>query len=898
MSVRNLDALFHPNAIALVGASTREHSVGAVMAQNLLHGGFAGPVMLVNPSHTSIGDVPCYGSIASLPTVPDLAAICTPAATLPGLIAELGARGTKGAVVVSAGFKELGSKEGQALQQAMLDAARPHLLRIIGPNGIGILSTPNGVNASFAHIAPLTGNIAFVAQSGAMLTTILDWASARAIGFSHLVSLGDMADVDFGDMLDYLANDEATRAILLYVEAITEARKFMSAARAAARTKPVIVIKAGRHAAAAKAAQSHTGALAGADAVYDAAFRRAGLLRVASLDELFDAVETIATARVPHGDRLAILTNGGGLGVLATDALLDRSGVLAELSAATMARLNAALPPTWSHGNPVDIIGDAPAERYDHALGCLLDAAEIDAVLVLNCPVAIASGMDAARAVAARAAETTKSVLTSWVGDLAAAEPRRHFAQNRIATYDTPDKAIDGFMHLVRYRRGQQQLLEVPPSLPSDFAVDLQSARKEIESAIAAGTRWLGEAQLGRILAAYGLETARAELCANEEDAGTAADRFGGAVALKVHSPDIVHKSDVGGVVLDLRGAEVVRKAAMNMRALVTQRAPGARIAGFLVQEMVERLGAHELIMGMTVDPLFGPILLFGRGGTAVEVVRDNALGLAPLNLALAREMIVRTRVYQELKGYRDRKPADIDAIALAVVKLSQLACDLDEVQEFEINPLLADEHGVIALDARARIAPLATGAGRGARLCIRPYPRELEQTENIPGLGPILLRPIRPEDALALNEFFDRLTAEDVRLRFFAPIRELPTNLRARLTQIDYDREMAFVLVSGPFILGGARLIADPDNERAEFSIAVRSDLKGKGLGWMLMQRLIGYARSRGTAVLFGDMLGDNEAMIRMCRELGFVFQRSNEASILRAELNLLTYSAAACPT
>jgi acetyltransferase len=536
----------------------------------------------------------------------------------------------------------------------------------------------------------------------------------------------------------------------------------------------------------------------------------------------------------------------------------------------------------------VDIIGDAPAKRYDDALGCLLDAAEVDAVLVLNCPVAIASGLDAAQAVSARAVHATKTVLTSWVGDLAAAEPRRHFAQNRIATYETPDKAIDGYMHLVRHRQGQQQLLEVPPSLPTDFTADTNGARRVIDQALGAGNHWLNESQLGSVLAAYGLDTAQARLCTTEDNAAAASNLFGGAVALKIHSPDITHKSDVGGVVLGLRGEEAVRKAAKEMRERVTKRIPEARIDGFLVQEMIERPSAHELIVGMTVDPLFGPVLLFGRGGTAVEVIKDNALGLAPLNLALAREMITRTRVYQELKGYRDRKPADIDAVALSLVKLSQLACDLDEVQEFEINPLLADELGIIALDARARIAPLPQGSVRGTRLSIRPYPRELEKTESIPSFGPILLRPIRPEDAPALNDFFNRLTAEDVRLRFFAPLRELPTNLRARLTQIDYDREMAFVLVAGQSILGGARVIADPDNERAEFSTAVRSDLKGRGMGWMLMRRLIAYARERGTAVLFGDMLSDNRAMIKMCRELGFAFLPPGDGSTVRAELDL----------
>jgi acetyltransferase len=887
MSVRNLDSIFHPKSIALIGASTREHSVGAVMASNLMHGGFSGPTMFVNPAHKTVEGTTCYAAVTDLPTTPELAVLCTPAPTVPGLIDALGARGTKGAVVVSAGFKELGSLDGQALFQAMLDAARPHLLRIVGPNGIGVLSTPDGINASFAHLQAIKGNIAFVAQSGAMLTTVLDWASARGIGFSHVVSLGDMADVDFGDMLDYLANDEATRAILLYVEAVTQARKFMSAARAAARTKPVVVIKAGRHAAAAKAAQSHTGALAGVDAVYDAAFRRAGLLRVTTLDELFDAVETLGTAKMPAGDRLAILTNGGGLGVLATDALLDQGGVLAELGDETVAGLNRVLPPTWSHANPVDIIGDASATRYRDALSHLLDAPEIDAVLVLNCPVATASGIDAARAVADQVGRTGKTVLTSWVGDLAAAEPRQLFAGMRIATYDTPDKAVHGFTYLTRYRQGQQQLLEIPTSSPTEFVFDDKAARRVVDSALASGDRWLGETKIADILSAYGLAYVRSEFAATPDEAAELAGRIGERLVLKIQSPDITHKSDVGGVIIGIRGPDAVRRSAQEMLGRLRQALPKAHISGFLVQEMIERPNALELIVGMTVDPLFGPVLLFGHGGTAVEVIKDNALGLAPLNPALAHDMISRTRVFRELLGYRNHKPANIDAIALALVKLSQLACDLDEVQEFEINPLLADERGTIAVDARARIAPMAAGEARGARLAIRPYPRDLERKEAVPGFGSVLLRPIRPEDAPALNEFFLRLSAEDIRRRFFSPLRSLPASLRVRLTQIDYDREMAFVALREETLIGIGRLVADPDNLRAEFAVIVRSDLKGKGLGWMLMQRIVEYARSRGTAVIFGDILRENKVMLAMCRELGFQLE-SGEGENVRATMNL----------
>ena len=887
MSIRNLDSIFHPKSIALIGASTREHSVGAVMAGNLKRGGFPGPIMFVNPSHKMVEGTTCYADVASLPTTPDLAVICTPAPTVPGLIDSLGARGSKGAVVVSAGFKELGSRDGQVLYQAMLDAARPHLLRIVGPNGIGVVSTPDGVDASFAHLHAIKGNIAFVAQSGAMLTTVLDWASARGIGFSHLVSLGDMADVDFGDMLDYLANDEATRAVLLYVEAVTQARKFMSAARAAARTKPVVVIKAGRHAAAAKAAQSHTGALAGADAVYDAAFRRAGFLRVTTLDELFDAVETLATAKVPAGDRLAILTNGGGLGVLATDALLDQGGVLAELRDETVTGLNTVLPPTWSHANPVDIIGDASATRYRDALSRLLDAPEIDAVLVLNCPVAIASGIDAAKAVADQVGRMGKTVLTSWVGDLAAAESRQLFAGKHIATYDTPDKAVHGFTYLTRYRQGQQQLLEIPPSSPTEFVAGDKAARRVIDSALASGEHWLDEAKIAEILSAYGIASAHSAFAVTADEAAELASRIGERLVLKIQSPDITHKSDVGGVILGLRGPDAVRRAAREMLGHVRQILPAAHVSGFLIQEMIERPNAFELIVGMTVDPLFGPVLLFGHGGTAVEVIKDNALGLAPINLALAHDMISRTRVFRALQGYRNHKPANIDAIALVLVKVSQLACDLDEIQEFEINPLLADERGTIAVDARARIAPMTAGEARGARLAIRPYPRDLERKEAVPGFGSVLLRPIRPEDAPALSEFFLHLSAEDIRLRFFSPLRSLPASLRVRLTQIDYDREMAFVALREEAMIGIGRLVADPDNLRAEFAVIVRSDLKGKGLGSILMQRIVEYARARGTEVIFGDILRENTVMLAMCRQLGFQLESGKGASV-RAAMNL----------
>ncbi|HVZ68350.1 MAG TPA: bifunctional acetate--CoA ligase family protein/GNAT family N-acetyltransferase [Rhizomicrobium sp.] len=891
MSIRNLGAIFRPQSVALIGASTHEHSVGNVVARNLMSGGFAGPVMPVNPRHGAVAGVLAYPNVAALPVTPDLAVICTPPETVPSLISQLGARGTKGAVVITAGFGEGVDGRNRGLRQAMLDAAKPNLLRIVGPNCLGVVSTEIGLNASFAQINAKSGSIAFVAQSGAVLTTVLDWASARGIGFSHLVSLGDMSDVDFGDLLDYLALDPNTHAIVLYVEAVTHARKFMSAARAAARIKPVIAIKAGRHAAAARAALSHTGALAGSDAVYGAAFRRAGILRVMTLEEIFDALETIATLRANVGDRLAILTNGGGIGVLATDSLLDRDGKLAELSAETIARLDAVLPKTWSRGNPVDIIGDAPPKRYADALSVLLESPEVDCVLVLNCPTAVASGTDAARAVIETAAKHKRPLLTNWLGKETAEAARKLFNDAGLPAYETPDQAVRGFMHLVRYRRAQDTLREVPPSLPAEFAPDMSGARRLLKEALGEGKSWLDPMRLNALFRCYEIPAPRLGFARDVSGAAALAESFGLPVALKIQSADILHKSDVGGVVLGLRTPESVRDAAQAMTRRLGEALPKARLEGFIVQEMIVRPNAQELILGMSVDPTFGPVLLFGQGGTAVEVIGDKSLALPPLNLALARSTMERTRVFRQLQGYRDRPAADLDALALTFVKLSQLVCDHDEIQEIDINPLLADENGVVALDARVRLSAIADERMRGDRLSIRAYPKELEQDLSVPEVGDCLLRPIRPEDAGAIVRLFQKLTPEDIRLRFFSPWREMPPTQLARLTQIDYDREMAFVLLSPATgeILGVVRLAADPDNVRAEFAVLVRSDLKGHGIGRILMKRLIEHARARGLKELFGEVLAENTLMLALCRELGFTTGTpAGSAGILRASLQL----------
>ena len=894
MTTRNLDALFHPKAIALIGASNRPGSVGAVLARNLQLGGFDGPIMPVNPHETAIGSAVSYRSVADLPIAPDLAVLATPPATIPGLIAELGARGCRAAVVVTAGFGEGGRAAGDALRQQMLEVARPHLLRVVGPNCLGFLSPGVGINASFAHLAPKKGDIAFLSQSGALVTAVLDWAVGRGLGFSHIVSLGDMSDVDFGDLLDVLAQDQQTRSILLYVESIQAARKFMTAARIAARAKPVIVIKAGRSQSGAKAALSHTGALAGADAVYDAAFRRAGMLRVHELREIFEAAETLGRGLVVRGDALSILTNGGGAGVLAADALDARGGRLAVLSEDVKAKLDAVLPTSWSGANPIDIIGDATGKRYTDSLSALMTSRGQDAILVMNCPTGLVTADEASTAVLdCMAAHPAAPVLTCWLGEATAQTARKQFAERGVASYETPDDAIRAFMQMVEYRRNQDLLMETPPAGRLVAAEGRAAARTLVERVLGEGRTLLSEPESKTLLAAYGVPVVETRVARDPAEAARMAEEIGGPWALKILSPDITHKSDVGGVRLNLKTPVAVHAAAKAILEQVSAHAPGARIDGFTVQKMVVRPQALELIAGLIDDAAFGPTVLFGQGGTAVEVMADRALGLPPLNAILARDMIGRTRVARLLKGYRDVPPANLAAIEAVLVRLADLAIDLPEIAELDINPLLADADGVIALDARVVVRKAPEDAGR--RLAIRPYPAELEKEIEIRDGQRLRIRPIRPEDAPGLIEMGGHCTPEDLRLRFFGAMRSLPPHLAARLSQIDYDREIALVALQsvpaggGDQIVGVVRMICDPDDIRGEYAVMVRSDLKGHGLGYRLMREMLDWAVARGLARVEGEVLAENTTMLNMARELGASLQPTpNDCRIIRVAFDL----------
>ena len=890
MSVRNLEALFAPASVAVIGVSDRVDNLGRVVLRNLQGAGFKGPLWVVDHRQASVAGQPTFPDVESLPGTPDLAVICTPAASVPGLVDALARRGTRAAAVITAGLKR--SAGGSTLEQAMLEAARPGLLRILGPNCLGLLVPGAALNASFAPGNALPGTLAFVTQSGALATAMLDWANSHGIGFSHFISLGDSADVDFGDVLDYLASDPGTRAILMYMESVQAARKFMSAARAASRNKPVIVVKAGRAPAGARAAASHTGALAGSDAVFDAVVRRCGMLRVDTLESLFDAAETLAHVTPWRGERLAILTNGGGAGVLAADALSLGGGRLAELGPETLKALDQCLPATWPRANPVDIIGDAPVARYGAALRVLLAAPEVDGVLFMHAPTAIVPAGEIAAACLPLIQQAAKPVLACWLGGATVAGARQAFSDAGIAGYNTPERAVAGWLQRVSYCRNQEALLQLPSAVLEDFRPDTAQAKALLDQALHQGREWLDEEQAKLLLQAYGIPTVETYKAHDAEEAVAAATRIGFPVALKILSPQILHKSDVGGVALDLHSADAVRAAAIRMRQRVAHLQPQAHVLGFTVQAMAQRRGAHELIVGIASDAVFGPVVLFGEGGTAVELRKDRAVGLPPLNERLARDLIAQTQVAALLAGYRGHAAVDERALVSAMLKVSQMACDLPALAELDINPLLADAQGVLALDARVRVRRPVPG--EPSRLAVRPYPVALEEKVAVHGVE-FLLRPIRPQDGERLAAFYAGASPSDMRLRFFLARREVPHSELARYCQIDYEREMTFIALapapgadSAPAMAGEVRAVCDPDNRKAEFAIQVAAPWQGKGLGRALLGKLIRYLRERSTQEVMGQCLSENAAMAALARRLGFEVKADEAGGVMAMRLTL----------
>ena len=879
MSTYRLKNLLSPRSVALVGGSPRQGSVVRAILGNIHKAKFKGDFGLVNTHYPEIDGVATVDSLGKLPFVPELVVITAPAAAVVGIIDEAGKRGAAGALIVSAG---LGHGAG-SLADAAERAAQKYGMRLIGPNCLGVMMPGANLNASFAARMPIAGNLALISQSGAIAAGMVDWAAQRGVGFSGIVSVGDQLDVDIADLLDYFALDGKTRAILLYVEAIKDARKFMSAARAAARIKPVVVVKSGRMAQGAKAAATHTGALAGSDAVYDAAFRRAGILRVSDLRELFDCAETLGRVVSPPGKRLAILTNGGGIGVLAVDRLVELGGIPAAITPATREKLDAVLPPTWSRSNPVDIVGDAGPARYAAALEVLLADASNDAILVMNVQTAIAPADDIAATVTSLVGKyreqrrgSAKPVLAVWVG--ADQKIIDLLSGAGIPNYPTEDDAVRGFMHLVRHREVVEALAQVPPAMPSEFAANIDASRQIVAAALADGRRWLDPVEIKRLLEAYEIAMMPTFAAADAEQAVAHASALfaqGATVVLKIMSRDIVHKSDVGGVVLNLTSSEAVRAATTDILARAKALRPEARISGVIVQAMVMRPKARELILGVADDPTFGTVIVFGRGGTAVEIINDKALALPPLDLQLARDLIERTRVSRLLRAYRDVPAVKPDSVAMVLVKLAQMAADIPEIRELDVNPLLADETGVLAVDARVAVGRVERkfGGSGPANFAVRPYPSQWQRHLEMKDGWRVFVRPIRPEDEPLIHEFLRHVTSQDLRLRFFAPIKEFTHEFIARLTQLDYARAMAFVAFDEATkeMIGMVRIHSDSIYETGEYAILLRSDLKGRGLGWTLMQLITEYAKSEGLKAISGDVLQENTVMLEMCRELGF---------------------------
>jgi len=887
--------MFEPRTVAIIGASDKEGKVGNIVMRNMLQAGYGGAVYPVTKTNFSVCAVLAYPDYRQLPCVPDLAVLCTPAPTILDIVKEIGEVGTKAAIILAAGL----SKEQE---EQVLQAAQAKKMRLLGPNCLGLMVPPLGINASFGHRPAKAGSIAFASQSGAMCTAVLDWARIRDIGFSHFISMGDCAETGFGDVLDYLADDPKCESIILYIESIKQTRMFLSSARKAARKKKVFVIKSGRYAEGAAAAASHTGALAGSDDVFDAAIRRFGMLRIDDLDDLFPAVETLARGKPLQGENLTIVTNGGGIGVLAVDALVGLGGKMATLSEDTIQKLNAILPEHWSHSNPVDIIGDAPGRRYAGVMKILMQAPEVGSLLVMHAPTATTNSYEASQAVvevvnSAEGDAAKINILTCWVGGEAVMPCRQVFNEAGVPTYNTPRGAVTAFMHLVKYKQSQDLLMATPPIRNDFYPRSYESAMAVIRQALArdqeGGAVTLTEIEAKDVLHAYGIPVIRGRAAQTSQDAAVKTKEIGFPVVLKILSKDISHKSDVGGVVLNLSSEGEVIAAAEKMLETVGSLRPDAVIDGFNVQNQANKPRAHELIVGVTTDPIFGPVVLFGQGGTAVEVVRDSAMALPPLSAPLASSLVKETRVSKMLQGYRDRPAADVDSICQVLVDISQIVADIPEILELDINPLLADENGVVGVDARIVAKPagdLAEDWQKSDRLAIRPYPKMLEQEAEMRSGQKVMLRPIRAEDEHLHFEFINRVDEQDWHQRFDAStgISRSAVNHEemSKFTQIDYDREMAFVAVQprkdGPKVLedgtvldcetvGVARAVLDIDLEHCEYVIMVRSDMKGQGLGQLLTKKMIEYCKARGVKVMGCHALQDNKVMLSMAESLGF---------------------------
>jgi len=877
MTQYNLNRIFKPRQVAVVGASEKVGTIGNALMRNLVDGGFSGTVLPVNPKYQTMHGQACFESVSVLETGVDLAVIATPIHSVADIVGECVEKKVGSAVIISAGGKEVGA-QGREIEEKIRRIAHGGGLRIVGPNCMGIIRPGVNLNASFASEMPVAGNLAFVSQSGAICTAILDLALKERIGFSHFVSIGSMLDVDFGDMIDYLGNDPSAKSILLYIESLTNFRKFMSAARSVSRIKPIIVLKSGRSPAGARAAASHTGAMAGEDAVYDAAFKRAGIVRVDTIEELFDCAELMAKQPRPRGPRLAILTNGGGPGVMATDTLARYGQEPAPLDPETLQAFDAFLPDFWSRGNPIDILGDASAERFGRALAICFNSKNLDGVLVILAPQALTDPLSVAETLAAAMQERRYPVFACWMGGKRIATAVDVLNAAGIPTYDTPERAVRAFLYMVEYTRNLEMLLEIPPKIAGNIEFDQEKARQLIAGAPDQG--FVSESDSKEILTAYGLPVIRTQIATTEAQAARIAREMGYPVVMKLHSLDITHKTDAGGVRLDLRGDADVGEAYRQIISSARQYKPDARIEGVTIQPYFSSPD-YEILLGAKRDPNFGPVILFGMGGIYTEVLKDRSLGLPPMNRLLARRLMQETKVYSLLQGYRNRPVADMQQLEEMIIRLSQLLIDFPDIAELDMNPVLIKDGKPVAVDARILVSPLAVPSS--LHLVIGPYPQEDESHMVSVDGRRIFVRPVKPEDAPLFTALFKTLSPTTIYYRFFGALKELNPEMLARFTQIDYDREVALVAIdedsASDCMLGVARIIGDPDGKAGEFAVLVGDAWQGKGIGSNLLEKCLSIAERQGFESVHGIVLHENRNMLALGKKLGFHIKREPDS-------------------
>ena len=888
MVTAHLDKIFNPKSVTIIGASDEEGTVGCALMKNFTETGFEGKIYPVNIRKNEILGIKAFQNVGQIPEPVDLAVIATPAKTVPEIVEQCGKTGIKGIVIISAGFKEVGA-EGKALEDKIIEIRRKYGLRIIGPNCLGVIRPSIKLNATFINCMPKSGNIAFISQSGALGSAILDWAIQENIGFSNFVSIGSMIDVDFGDLIDYFGTDPKTRSILMYIEGLTDARKFMSAARHFARTKPIIVVKAGKFSESAKAAASHTGSLTGEDVIYDAAFKRAGIVRVDEIGDLFNCAEVLGTQPLPKGPNLAIITNAGGPGVMATDALIARGGKLAKLSEKTMEILNSCLPNYWSRGNPIDILGDAKADRYRAVAEACLNDESVDGILIIYTAQAVAEPVAIAKSIVELIKSRgyhNKTILTSFMGSGAVQEANRLFNENSIPTYATPEQAIKTYLYMHQYKRNLELIYETPGEIAADVTPPKRPITVVIQNAAMENRELLNEAEAKKILEYYEIPVVQTVVAKTADNAVAIASKIGYPVVLKILSPQITHKTDAGGVVLDINSEGEVREAFEYVIQHAKQYNPNAEILGVTVQPMIRKRG-YEVILGAKTDPLFGPVILFGMGGIGVELFKDFAIGLPPLNQTLVRRIMEETKVYQLLKGYRNVPPANVKLLEEIMVRFSQMLVDFPQLKEVDVNPLFINEKEAFAIDARIvidkerafqKIEP-------HQHLVISPYPKKYETLWRLRDGRTVLLRPIKPEDEPLWLEMFQNFSEESIRYRFFQIIKDTPHEIRVRYCNIDYDREIAIVAELNEEgrrrILGVVRVSLEPDRKSGEIAFIIADPWQGLGLGTKMVDRALEICEDMGVETLYGIMLPDNYRAISLMKKMGFTLTYLEDGTV-----------------